>query len=141
MGNKLEEVIGQYVINDNATSDKILNYFGLDDSKIIEVIGESGSGKSFILRNMIQILNEKKIQFEFFLPRVFQYNHFKQVLKMITDISDQEYNDIISKSEKYDFAIRDFKEAISLISPSGEEELIRNIKILIEGSRAKLSGK
>ena len=103
MDNKLEEVISQFVTNDNTISDKILNYFELDDSKIIEVIGESGSGKSFILRNMIQILNEKKIQFEFFLPRVYQYNHFKRVLKMITGISDQDYNDIINKSEKYDF--------------------------------------
>ncbi len=103
MDNKLEKVMGQFVTNDDTISNKILNFLELNNSKIIEIIGESGSGKSYILRNLIQILNNKAIPFEFYYPRLFQYNHFKQILQMITGINDQQYVDIIDESEKFNF--------------------------------------
>jgi len=103
MDKKLEEVLGQFVTNDNTISNNVLNFLELDNSKIIEVIGESGSGKSYILRNLIQILKDKSIPFEFYYPRLFQYNHFKQILQMITGINSQQYADIIDESEKFNF--------------------------------------
>ncbi len=103
MDKKLEKVMGKFVTNDNALSNNIINFIELEGSKIIEIIGETGSGKSFILRDIIQVMQDKQIQFEFYCPRVFQYNHFKQILQLITSINDQEYMDIINESEKYNF--------------------------------------
>ena len=103
MDKKLEKVMGKFVTNDNSLCNKIINFFEIDSSKIIEVIGGGGSGKSFILRNLFQLKKDNKIQFEFYCPRVFQYNHFKQILQLITSIDDKEYHNIIGESEKYNF--------------------------------------
>lgn len=103
MNNKLEKVMSKFVTKNNILSNNIINFLESDSSKIIEIIGESGSGKSYILRNLIQIMNDKTIHFEIYYPRLFQYNHFKQILQMITGINDQQYVDVIDKSEKYNF--------------------------------------
>ncbi len=103
MDKKLEKVMSQFVTNDNTISSNIINFLEIDNSKIVEIIGGTGSGKSFILRNLMQMMQENKNQFQLYCPRVFQYNHFKQILQMITDINDQEYIEIINESEKYNF--------------------------------------
>ena len=103
MDNKLEKVMGQFITNDNTISNNVITFLELGSSKIIEIIGESGSGKSYILRNLIQKMNDRTISFEFYYPRVFQYNHFKQILQMITGLDDHEYIKIIEESEKYNF--------------------------------------
>jgi len=104
MDKKLEEVIGQFVTNDNTISTEIINILATKGSKIVEIIGGTGSGRSFILRNLIQIMKEGNLQFEVYFPRVFQYNHFKQLLQLITGIHDEEYEKILEESEKYNFS-------------------------------------
>ncbi len=103
MNTKLEKVMEQFVTKDNKLSHNIINFLESGNSKIIEIIGGIGSGKSFIVQNLIQIMKDEKIQFEFYCPRIFQYNHFKQILQLITDINDHEYDKIIDESEKYNF--------------------------------------
>lgn len=103
MDKKLEKVIGQFVTSKNTLSTKITEIIKSKKSNIIEIIGGIGSGKSFILKNLIPIMKDNKIQFELYIPRVFQYNHFKHVLQLITDIGDEEYEKIIDESKKYNF--------------------------------------
>lgn len=103
MDKKLEKVMSKFVTKDNIISNNIINFIESDNSKIIEIIGKTGSGKSFLLRNLIQIMDNNKIHFEIYYPRVFQYNHFKQILQLITSISDKEYMNIIEESERYNF--------------------------------------
>ena len=103
MDNKLEKVMSQFVTNDNTITSNIINFLELENSKIIEITGGVGSGKSLILRNLMQMMKENKNQFQLYCPRIFQYNHFKQILQMITDIDDQKYDKIINESEKYNF--------------------------------------
>ena len=103
MDKKLEKVMGQFVTNNNTISTKITNILTKKGSKIIEIIGGTGSGKSFILRNLIQLMKDGNLQFDVYFPRVFQYNHFKQVLQLITGIDDEAYINIIDASEKFNF--------------------------------------
>ena len=78
MDKKLEKVMSKFVTNDNTLRNNIINFLEIDSSKIIEVIGGSGSGKSFILRNLFQLKKDNKIEFEFYCQRVFKYNHLKE---------------------------------------------------------------
>jgi len=103
MDKKLDQVIGKFVTNDNTLIKNIINSLELESSKIIEIIGGTGSGKSFILLNLIQMMSNDKIHFELYFPRLFQYNHFKQILQLIVSINDNEYFEIIDKSKKYNF--------------------------------------
>ncbi|MBT5419336.1 MAG: hypothetical protein HOK80_00440, partial [Candidatus Cloacimonetes bacterium] len=103
MDKKLEKVMGQFVTNNNTISTKITNILAKKGSKIIEIIGGTGSGKSFILRNLIQLMKDGNLQFDVYFPRVFQYNHFKQILQLITGIDDEAYINIIDASEKFNF--------------------------------------
>ena len=103
MDKKLEHVMGQFVTNNNTISTKITNILATKGSKIVEIIGSTGSGKSFILRNLIQLMQRDNLQFDVYFPRVFQYNHFKHILQLITGIDDEEYEKIITESEKFNF--------------------------------------
>ncbi|MDP8269621.1 MAG: sigma 54-interacting transcriptional regulator [Candidatus Tenebribacter davisii] len=103
MESKLEKVMGQFVTNDNNLSKNIIDLIESDNSKIVEIIGGSGSGKSLIFKNLIKTMKDNNIAVEYYCPRVFQYNHFKQILQMIAGINDQEYYKMIDASDKFNF--------------------------------------
>ncbi|MCF7857695.1 MAG: sigma 54-interacting transcriptional regulator [Candidatus Cloacimonetes bacterium] len=103
MENKLEKVIDQFVIDKNSTAKDVIKTIEKKKSKIIEVIGGSGSGKSAILSNLRKIFKDKDITVDFYVPRIYQYNHFKQILQLLTNLNDKEYNALITDSSEYDF--------------------------------------
>ena len=89
--------------------ENILHSIDSQENNIIEIIGESGSGKSFILNKLTNSLDREKRPFNVYFSYVFKTNQLKEIIKIISEISDEKYNELIEQSlefkftNKYDF--------------------------------------
>ncbi len=106
MSKRIEKILTQHVTNNFIVINKILNYLEKDENELIEIIGESGTGKSYIFNSIHQALKQKNIPFEIYIPFVFKYNQLKEIVKLTTDISDEKFDEIISQTSDYDFSNR-----------------------------------
>jgi transcriptional regulator with GAF, ATPase, and Fis domain/tetratricopeptide (TPR) repeat protein len=109
MNAKIEEVLAKFVTDSDSLLDEILKKLQPEKSKVIEVIGPSGSGKTSIFRKVIELFEEQKADVHYYLSRLFQFNQFKDLIQLITDISDKDLEELIQEShykgieKKYDF--------------------------------------
>jgi ABC-type dipeptide/oligopeptide/nickel transport system ATPase component len=103
MDTTIEKVLAQFVTRDFTIIDTITEQLQLEKSKIIEMIGDSGSGKSLLLKKLIEKLDSSDIQYEYYLPRIFKYNHFREIVKLSTGIKDNKFDNLIEESQKFNF--------------------------------------
>ncbi len=104
MKKKIEKILTQHVTKNFILIDNILNHFKKAENRLIEIIGESGTGKSYIFNSIQQNFIQKTIPFEIYIPFVFKSNQLKEIVKTTTDISDKKFDEIIKQSSKYDFS-------------------------------------
>ena len=103
MDTTIEKVLAQFVTRDFTIIDTIAKQLQIEKSKIIEIIGDSGSGKSLVLKKLIENLDDSGIQYESYLPRIFKYNHFREIVKLSTGIDDRIFDNLIEESQKFNF--------------------------------------
>jgi ABC-type transporter Mla maintaining outer membrane lipid asymmetry ATPase subunit MlaF len=94
MNAKIEEVLAKFVTDSDSLLDEILKKLQPEKSKVIEVIGPSGSGKTSIFRKVIELFEEQKADVHYYLSRLFQFNQFKDLIQLITDISDKDLEEV-----------------------------------------------
>ena len=65
------------------------------DSHLIEIIGKSGAGKSYLVEPLLEGLKKSFKQVHFFSPHPMQYNQFGQVLKLLADIPGKKLDELL----------------------------------------------
>jgi len=79
---------------------KIVRYLDDDKSKIIEIVGKTGSGKSFVFQSITSLFKQQNINFEVFIPHTFMINQFWELLKKVSTIQEAEFQDIMAAADK-----------------------------------------
>ncbi len=79
-------------------------------SHLVEITGKSGSGKSYFVKPLMEALGDAYSQALFFSPHPCYFNHFPELIKLLTGIDDDkletligEFQDKIRSPHKYDF--------------------------------------
>jgi len=78
-------------------------------SELIEIIGDTGSGKTYLFNKLSQQLEEKGTDFKLYYPSVFEINQFSNVFKLIFDLDNKAFEETMKQaideqtSFKYDF--------------------------------------
>lgn len=109
MKSALDKAITSILTNKSDLIDEIVNDLDNSNSQLIEVVGQSGTGKSYFFKKLSQTLLSKNIMHCKFIPKVFSFNQVRDIIKLITKISDEDfYRDIRSAwdfetNSKYDF--------------------------------------
>ena len=81
----------------------------LKNSELIEITGGSGAGKTYLFKKLCQEFNEQGIEYVKYYPSVFDINQFRNIFKILFNLSDQEYEKTLQgaikqeTSGKYDF--------------------------------------
>ncbi|MCD4817326.1 MAG: sigma 54-interacting transcriptional regulator [Candidatus Cloacimonetes bacterium] len=92
MINSINETLASFSIQKNKFTSRILTEINYNESKIIEIIGNTGSGKSFNFQRLKVELQKRSIDFNIFIPKIFRYNQVKDIIHKICDISMQNLN-------------------------------------------------
>ncbi len=69
-------------------------------SDLIEIIGSSGSGKTYLFKKLSEELKKKGLKFQKYYPSTFEVNQFHDIFKLIFELNDDEYGEL------YEFAAR-----------------------------------
>lgn len=80
--------------------EEITRFLGDDKSKIIEIIGKPGSGKSYLFHNLISIFEQQNIDHQVYVPRIFMINQFWEILQQISAISLEEFQELIKQADE-----------------------------------------
>ncbi|MCK9329657.1 MAG: sigma 54-interacting transcriptional regulator [Candidatus Cloacimonetes bacterium] len=97
------------ILKDIMSSKNSENSNILSESKLIEVVGPNGSGKSHIFNRLSLSLFSNNVKHLRYIPKNFSFNQVKNIVELITDISDEEFYRHIrasrdfSTSSRYDF--------------------------------------
>lgn len=106
---KIGEILAQYATQDNTLMEQMEGFLSSPDSSIIEVTGESGSGKSYLLNNLISHLNSVNKKYTLYTPKVFKHNQLADIINLITELPHEEFRAIVKEAEglkikhKFDF--------------------------------------
>ncbi len=109
MSDWVDKVLLKFASQDSTIIDEILKKLEFDSSTIVEIIGECGTGKSYIFQELHETLNQHKIEHDIYIPFIFKYNQFKELITLLTDIKEEHFNELIDQanelgiSSKYDF--------------------------------------
>ncbi|MDY0299780.1 MAG: sigma 54-interacting transcriptional regulator [Candidatus Cloacimonadaceae bacterium] len=81
-----------------------------DRSHLLEITGKSGSGKSYLIMPIISVLQETYSHIEYFSPHPLYFNHFSEVLGILTGLDEEAQNELYEEhfskfhtAKKYDF--------------------------------------
>ncbi|HPM02095.1 MAG TPA: sigma 54-interacting transcriptional regulator, partial [Candidatus Cloacimonadota bacterium] len=106
--------------------EEILKELETDKSQLIEIVGQSGTGKSYLFKKLSQMLVNKNIIHYKFIPQYFAFNQIREIVKLITKVNDEDfYRDIrnawdFETNSKYDFFyfLSDVLKQKALLKPS-----------------------
>ncbi len=127
---KIEEVLSNFITDNLTLVHEILSRLKQPASKIIEIIGESGSGKSIIFRKLIKQIEKQENEIIYYIPARFRYNHFWDLLRLLVDISEKEFTELIAESKQFEI-IRKYDFFFFLTEKFTEKELLKEKNIII----------
>ncbi|HHE37851.1 MAG TPA: tetratricopeptide repeat protein [Candidatus Cloacimonetes bacterium] len=104
MDRKVDKVLSKYTIGHLFSFDKFFNRLSTDSSQIIEIIGDSGSGKFNIFQKILSNLKEKRIEHDVYIPSIFKKNQLQEIIKVLTGISKEKFNEFIDYSPDFNFS-------------------------------------
>lgn len=90
---------------------RLLNILRDDSaSHLVEIIGKSGSGKSYLVKPLLEALTKSYSRARFYSPHPLEFNQFAQVLKLICDVDSDKLDALLKEHQenyrtglKYDF--------------------------------------
>ncbi len=100
MRKAIDKILAEYVTEKSTVMEEITRFLEVEKSKIIEIIGKQGSGKSFVFHNLINIFEQQNIDHQVFIPRIFMINQFWNILKQISAISEEEFQELIKQADE-----------------------------------------
>jgi Nif-specific regulatory protein len=106
MVSRIKEILSTHVVKPEMI-DSIQKRVADKHGKIIEVIGSSGTGKSYIARQLTELLATRNCLR--YSPRVFRFNQVYDLLHLLTGLSEKDWNKLIAESKglslknKFDF--------------------------------------
>ncbi|HPR18851.1 MAG TPA: hypothetical protein PLD62_11460, partial [Candidatus Cloacimonadota bacterium] len=100
MNGKIEEVLSHFITSGLILAQEIITTLQEKNSKIIEVIGEPGSGKAVIFQYISEQINAENTSF--YLPSQLKSNHFWELLRLLVDISDEEFEELILAADSFE---------------------------------------
>ncbi len=130
MNPKFDDILVNYITKDFLIFENILSDIRSSKGKIIEIIGKQGSGKSFICRKLIDYSQKNKGSYQLYIPAIFKFNHFQEIVKLLTDISNVEYDEIVQNSQKYQLK-NNFDFFFYFIEQLIERDLLKDRTIII----------
>ncbi|MCF7794553.1 MAG: sigma 54-interacting transcriptional regulator [Candidatus Cloacimonetes bacterium] len=130
MNDKVEELLSNLITEDLSLIHNIIDKLQSEKSKIIEVVGESGSGKSIIFRKLLENLPKADIDFKYYIPARFRFNHFWDIVQYIVDISREEFDTLIQDAEQFDI-IRKYDFFYYITEKLTEKKLFKPQNIII----------
>ncbi len=111
--------------DNNAMIKNIIADIQKEESGICEIIGKSGSGKTYIFRNLHKELENSNINIRVFVPHIFKYNQLFGIIRLIADIDEKEFHQLLLTAKeknitaKYDlfYFISEYLNDKNLITP------------------------
>jgi transcriptional regulator with GAF, ATPase, and Fis domain/TPR repeat protein len=102
MNDRIWKVLADFATNDQTLIQTIYTKLEHKTSKIIEIVGDAGSGKTFFFRQLLeQITAEQQEKVDFYIPHFFRINQFEEILKLTSDISKEEMDELISEAKTF----------------------------------------
>ncbi len=129
MSKGLENIISSYLAEDFNSYSKIFSD-GDSKSEIIEIIGYTGTGKYLLLEYLEQELIKRKMDFYCYHPRIYSWNQLKDLVLAVTNLTEQEYDEIILKSSEYEFTC-DYDFFFYLTEIINRDYYFRSITLLV----------
>lgn len=109
MSDRIDNVLAKFATKNFSVIEDILKHLETDTSKIIELIGHVGIGKSHIFQKLINTQEIQGYEFKPYIPSTFKFNQLYDILTHISSISDEQFDSILKEakqhkiSSKYDF--------------------------------------
>ena len=98
MREKIDEILTKFTTDNFRLIEETLNALKTDRSEIIEIIGEQGSGKFYILRQLMKALQNTNL--DVYIPHIFKFNQFREIIGLFTDISGDKLDEFIKQSKE-----------------------------------------
>jgi len=95
------QAMEKYIVEKISKLSELINKLEEKGSSLIEVTGNSGTGKSLLFKNLIQRLESKDNFYHVLTPSIFGQNHFKAFVQILTGISDKDFKMIHELSKEY----------------------------------------
>ena len=77
---------------------RLLNILRDDSaSHLVEIIGKSGSGKSYLVKPLLEALTKSYSRARFYSPHPLEFNQFAQVLKLICDVDSDKLDALLKE--------------------------------------------
>ena len=99
----IDQLLSNFSTQKNDIGSKVIANIHENKSKVIEIIGESGSGKSFMFEKLNHLMQKSDISHDIFIPNIFKFNQFREIVKKIATITDDEFNNYLKEAEQYQF--------------------------------------
>ncbi len=95
------QAMEKYIVEKISKLSELINKLEDKGSSLIEVTGNSGTGKSLLFKNLIHRLESKGSFYQILTPRIFGQNHFKDFVQLMTGINDKDFKMIHDLSKEY----------------------------------------
>ncbi|MCD4828177.1 MAG: sigma 54-interacting transcriptional regulator [Candidatus Cloacimonetes bacterium] len=100
MDKKINDVLMRYVVKPDII-DSVIEHIEEPGSCIVEVIGPTGTGKSYLCERLQQTMAERKIEYREYAPRIFSFNQVRNLVCLLTGIDDDQYSTLVNSSEQF----------------------------------------
>ncbi len=128
---KIEQALTQFVAEKLQLVERIVDRQRETKSHLIEILGPSGTGKSYLFKQLCQSLDETGVNYNVILPRVFTFNQLEELVKLLFQLDDAEYQKIIENSKDYNTG-RKYDFFYYLTETLNERESFKPITLLID---------
>jgi transcriptional regulator with PAS, ATPase and Fis domain/Tfp pilus assembly protein PilF len=130
MDQKVESVLSRFATNNSVFIERIYNHMKAPGGSIIEIVGDSGSGKSYIFQKLFEYLNDKERSPQYYLPPVFHYNHLRNLITRMTTASEEQFDSILHEAQNFNFTAKyDF--FFFLTEQLRRRELLKPVDLII----------
>ena len=124
------EELSAFVTNNSITTKKIISRLQKNESGVIEIIGEAGSGKIYIFKKLQKELESLNNAVDMFIPNMFKYNQLLNVLKLVSTITEDQFNDILLEAKKLNISCK-YNLFYYITESLVEKKLLKSTSILV----------
>jgi transcriptional regulator with PAS, ATPase and Fis domain len=103
MKTDLQKILIKNITENYEITANLVSKIRTNTNRIVEICGEAGVGKFFVLKSLYTELKKQGISFKLYQPYIFRINQFKEIVQLISEISDKKYAELIQNSQKYNF--------------------------------------
>ncbi len=101
MNSVVGNVLTEYITRDSQLIEEVLAKLQSGNS-IVEITGESGTGKSYIFEKLNNVFLKHQLNFKVLIPRVLGGNHFYDFIHLLTGIEKEGYHNIINRAKEFE---------------------------------------